>query len=1041
MQDMGTEQGSKMINRLIEVSIKHRLLVIILMLGVFLGGIFQYNKLPVNAFPDISPIMVPVFAEAHGMAPEEVERLITFPIESAMNGLPDVTTIKSTSAFGMSVIYVYFKDSVDIYFARQIVSERLQSVSASLPEMDEPPSLGPISSGLGQIFIYYLTLDKSVDTGGKDKNTYLREINDWMIKFHLQSVSGVTDILSIGGHVLQYQINIDPYAMLRFNLDIDDVIQAVNENNRNVGAQFLVINSEEHLVRGIGLVQSLDDIRSIHIKSVRGTPIKISDVANVNYGNEIRRGVVTRNGEEEVVSGIVFQLFGENASEVIKRLYKKIPEVQKVLPKGVTLIPYYEQAELIARATGTVKNALLLGVVFVFIVLMAFLGNARSALIVLLALPLCALISVIFMGIIGLSANLMSLGGIAIGIGMLGDGAIVMVENIFRVLSDPLNREKSRLELIREAAVGVGRPILFSITIVIIVFLPIFSLQGVEGKMFSPLAFTISFALLGSIMAALVMAPALAAYILKPNKASREFLFFKVIKSLYESSLRVALRFKKVVISFILLSFIASLLVIPYLGTEFIPTLEEGSIMLGVTMAPSISLDKATETVNKITKRITRYKEVKQAISRIGRPETGSHPHPVNYAEIHIELFPKKLWSNFKDKASLIDSMESVVSQYPGVQLNFSQPIQNAFDELLSGIKSELAIKVFGEDLEKLRDIATKIRNKIDEIEGIADLSVEQSFGQPQIQVRVDRSACSRYGINVSDLLGKVKIAIGGESIDQVYLNNRKFDISLRYKEKYRKNVQAINDLIIRGGNGEFIKLSQLADVKSVTGPIQINREKNMRRWIIQANVRGRDLGGVVSDIKKIIRENIKFPPGYYIEIGGQFENQERAMGKLKFIVPFAIALIFLLLYLTFNSIENALLIILNIPLGLIGGIFGLYLFGEYLSVPASIGFIALFGVAVQNGVVLVSYINRLIADGMEIDKAVIIGAITRLRPVLMTALTTILGLIPLLFSNGIGAEVQRPLAVVVVTGLISSTFLTLFLIPILYKRFASQKR
>jgi len=1030
-----------MIKKLIDISIKHRLLVIILMFGVFIGGIIQYRELPVNAFPDISPVMVPVFAEAHGMAPQEVERLITFPIESAMNGLPNVTKIKSTSAFGMSVIYIYFEDSVDIYFARQIVSERLQSVSASLPEMDEPPSLGPISSGLGQIFLYYLSLDKSIDTGDKDRNTYLREINDWMIKFHLQSVKGVTDILSIGGHVLQYQINLDPYEMLRFNLDIEDIILAVKGNNHNVGAQFLVMNSEEYLVRGIGLLQSLDDIGNVHIKSVEGTPVKISDVASVNYGNEIRRGVVTRNGEEEVVSGIVFQLFGENASEVIDRLYKKIPEIQKALPKGVTLIPYYEQADLISKATGTVKNALFLGVVFVFIVLLIFLGNGRSALIVILALPFCALISVIFMGVTGLSANLMSLGGIAIGIGMLGDGAIVMVENIFRVLSDPLNRDKGRIVLIGEAAREVGRPILFSITIVIIVFIPIFTLRGVEGKMFSPLAYTISFALFGSVIAALVMAPALAAYILRPGKNSKEFQFFKIVKSLYKSSLVAVLRFKKTVISFILIGFIVSLLLIPYLGTEFIPTLEEGSIMIGVTMAPSISLDKAVETVNKITKKITSFKEVKQAISRIGRPETGSHPHPVNYAEIHVDIYPKKQWIDFKDKASIIDSMESVISEYPGVQLNFSQPIQNAFDELLSGIKTELAIKVFGEDLKRLREIAIGIRNKIDKVEGIADLSVEQSFGQPQIQVSVNRSACSRYGINVSDILGKVKTAIGGESIDQIYLNNRKFDISLRYKEKYRENVQAIKDLIIRGGNGEIIKLSQLAEVNNVTGPIQINREKNMRRWIIQANVRGRDLGGVVSDIKRIIRENIKFPPGYYIEIGGQFENQERAMGKLKFIVPFAIALIFLLLYLTFNSVGNALLIILNIPLGLIGGVFGLYLFGEYLSVPASIGFIALFGVAVQNGVVLVSYINRLIMDGMEVDKAVIEGGVVRLRPVLMTALTTILGLIPLLFSNGIGAEVQRPLAVVVVTGLISSTFLTLFLIPILYKRFASKKR
>ncbi|MCK5221194.1 MAG: efflux RND transporter permease subunit, partial [Candidatus Aminicenantes bacterium] len=459
-------------------------------------------------------------------------------------------------------------------------------------------------------------------------------------------------------------------------------------------------------------------------------------------------------------------------------------------------------------------------------------------------------------------------------------------------------------------------------------------------------------------------------------------------------------------------------------------TLEEGSILIGVSMAPSISLEKSTETIMKVEKQLTKYEEVKQTISRIGRPETGSHPHPVNYAEVHIELFPRTEWVGFKDKASLIESMEARLSKFPGIQLNFSQPIQNAFDELLSGTKTELAIKVFGEELEVLKEKATEIKNKIDKVEGLVDLSLEQSFGQPQLQVRVDRSACSRYGVNVSALLEKVEIAIGGESIDQVYLNTRRFDINLRYKEQFRKDPESIKNLIIKGGNGELLKLSQLAEVKNVTGPIQINREKNMRRWVIQANIRGRDLGGVVSDIKSIIRDSIEFPPGYYVEIGGQFENQERAMAKLKIIVPIAIILIFFLLYLTFGSLKNALLIILNIPLGLIGGIFGLLIFREYLSVPASIGFIALFGIAVQNGVVLVSYINRLIREGMDMDEAIIRGGIVRLRPVLMTALTTVLGLIPLLLSQGIGAEVQRPLAVVVVNGLISSTFLTLILIP-----------
>ncbi|MDI6780772.1 MAG: CusA/CzcA family heavy metal efflux RND transporter [bacterium] len=1028
-----------MINKLIQTSLRERWLIIIGIIGVICFGVYQYNRLPVDAFPDISPIMVPVFAEAHGMAPEEIERLITFPIESAMNGLPGVTQIKSTSAFGMAVIYIYFKDNVDVYFARQIVAERLAGAMADLPDMHEPPTLGPISTGLGQIFMYYLTLDKGVDTGGKDATTYLREINDWVVKFQLQTVSGVTDILSMGGHVLQYQIRINPYALTKHNISIKEVVDAVRENNQNAGGQFLIIGSEESLVRGIGLVKGLEDIRNIQVKVVAGTPVRISDIAEVDYGNEIRRGVVTRNGSEELVSGIVLQLFGENTSKVIKRLYEKVPEVQASLPRGVKLIPYYEQAELVKEATGTVKKALLEGAILVLFVLILFLGNLRSAFIVALSLPLCALISVIFMGISGLSANLMSLGGIAIAIGMIVDGAIVMVENIHRHLSDPENTGRSKIEVIFEAASEVGRPIVFAISIIVIIFLPIFTLHGVEGKMFSPMAFTISFALIGSIVAAIVVAPALCMFLLGAD-SRKEFIFLTKLKSIYRPLLMLAIRRKKITMGIAITAFLSSLLLIPHLGTEFVPTMEEGSILLGVTMAPSISLEKATETIMKLEKKIMEFTEVKQTISRIGRPETGSHPHPVNSAEIHIELKSQDEWSSHRNKAALIMSLNQVLSSYPGVQLNFTQPIQNAFDELLSGVKTQLAIKLFGEDINILGDKAEEIRNAIDDIPGLVDLSVEQSFGQPQVQIIAVRSACARYGVNVSDLLEIVELAIGGEMIDQIYLGTRRFGIHVRYQEAYRADIQAIKNLLVHNKDGAMIPLSQIAEVKQVLGPIQINREKNQRRWIIQANVRGRDMGSVVADIQKQIREKIKFPPGYYIEYGGQFENQQRAMARLGIIVPMAILMIFFMLFLTFNSIRNALLIILNVPLALIGGIFGLFITGEYLSVPASIGFIALFGIAVQNGVVLVAYIKQLRQKGMELQEALVQGGLLRLRPVLMTALSPILGLVPLLFSTGIGSEVQRPLAVVVVFGLISSTFLTLFLIPAIYSWFEDKR-
>jgi cobalt-zinc-cadmium resistance protein CzcA len=1027
--------------KIVDISLRYRFLVLIVTIAIAVLGIYCYSELPVDAFPDISPIMVPVFVEAEGMAPEEIERLITFPIESTMNGLPGVTQIKSTSAFGMAVIYVYFKDDINIYFARQVVSERLSDAMASLPQMEEPPKLGPISTGLGQIFIYYLTIEKGTNTEGKEPNTYLREINDWIVKYQLQTVPGVTDILSIGGHVLQYQIRINPNALNKYKVTLEEVVDAVQENNRNAGGQFLVLTSEEYLVRGIGLLQNLDHIRNIHIKVLDGIPVMIKDIAEVAYGEEIRRGVVSRNGEQEVVSGIVLKLFGENTSDVIERLYKKIPEVQASLPDGIHLLPYYEQAELVQNATWTVKKALLLGAFLVIITLTLFLGNIRSAFIVALALPLSAFISIICMKYAGISANLMSLGGIAIGIGMLGDGAIVMVENIFRHLNEEGSKsERSNTDIILVAAKEVSRPIIFSIAIIIIVFLPIFTLQGVEGKMFSPMAFTISFALLGSMLYAIISAPVLSTYLLKGGE-HREFILIKRIKELYRPLLIWAMNRRRAVVIIATFAFLISMALLPFLGTEFIPTLEEGSIMIGVTMAPSISLQKATETIMKMERKIIEFSEVEEVISRIGRPEAGSHPHPVNYAEIHIELMPMSSWKSHSKKEELIEDLNHELSLYSGVQLNFTQPIQNAFDELLTGVKAQLAIMIFGEDLTVLRRKAQEIHDAIDVVPGLVDLSVEQSFGQPQVQVIADRAACSRYGVNVNRVLELVELAIGGRNVDYIFLNIRRFGIHIRYQEQYRSDPETIRHLLIQTQNGTLIPLEQVAEVKLVIGPIQINRENNHRRWVIQGNIRGRDMGSVVADIESIIDERITLPPGYYIEYGGQFENQQRAMARLAIIVPVVIALVFFMLGLTFGSIHHALLIIINIPLALIGGIIGLFIMGEYLSVPAAVGFIALFGIAVQNGVVLLSYINELYLKGKSLQDSVIEGALLRLRPVLMTALTTIFGLFPLLLSQGIGAEVQRPLAIVVVFGLSTSTLLTLFVIPALYGWFEGKRK
>lgn len=1021
--------------RLFELVLRNRLLAVVLLISVIALGLFQYKNLPTDAFPDISPVMVPVFAEAHGMAPEEVERLITFPIESAMNGLPKVKLIKSTSAFGMAVIYVYFEDDVDIYFARQIVAERLAGASGELPEMHEQPGLGPISTGLGEVFMYYLTADSTVDTEGKPLDTYLREINDWVIKYQLQTVPGVTKILSMGGHVLQYQVKINPYALNKYELGLEDIVDAIANNNRNAGGQFLVLGSEEYLVRGIGLLEKRDDLRNIHLKVIDGTPVRLGDVAEVDFGREIRRGVVTLNGEEEVVAGIVMKLFGTNTSDVIAELNQKIPEVQASLPEGVRLVPYYNQSALVSNAVSTVRDALLMGALLVIFVLALFLGNARSAFIVALALPVCALIAAIFMSFAEMSANLMSLGGIAIAIGMLGDASIVIVENIYRLLSDDKYKNMSKRQITVAACSEVTRPIVFSVSIIVIVFLPLFTLEGVEGKMFSPMAFTITFALLGSLVAALVFAPVLSSFLLKKGH-KKEFFFIRLLKSIYKPFLRFVLRVRVVVLVVTLLVFIGTLFLIPQLGTEFIPTLEEGAIQINVTMAPSISLVKATETIMKLERIVMGFDGVQQTVSKIGRPEAGSHPHPVNSSHIQVMLKPQEEWQKYDSKEELIEALNKTLSDYPGVQLVFSQPIQNMFDELLSGVKTQLAIKLYGEDLTTLRIKAEEIREVIQPVEGLVDLSTEQSFGQPQVQIIADREACARYGVDVSGILEVVELAIGGEVISQIFLNTRRFGIHVRYDERYRNDPESIRNMLVHTSEGVLIPLSQVAEVKTMVGPIQISRENNQRRWIVSGNVRGRDMGSVVGDIKKLVQENIELPPGYYLEYGGQFENQERAMKRLGIIVPVTFLMIFLLLYLALGTLRCATLIFINVPLALIGGVLGLYFTGEYLSVPASVGFIALFGIAVQNGLVLVSYMNQLRDDGLATVDAIMQACLLRLRPVLMTALTTILGLVPLLLSHGMGSEVQRPLAVVVVFGLLSSTFLTLVLIPVLYEWF-----
>ena len=1039
-----------MIDRILEFSLKNRLLIVLFSLGIMGGGALALARLPIDAFPDVSPVLVQVITESPGLAPEEVEKLITYPVEVAMNGLPGVDHTKSISAFGISQISVYFDDDVDIYFARQLVLERLQQAKEEIPPGLGEPMLGPITTGLGQVYQYV------VRGAGRDL-TELRTLQDWIVKYNLRTVPGVTEVLSFGGEVKQYQVRIDPRALLQYDVTLAQVREALQANNRNVGGGYIVRGSEEYIVRGIGLAENLADLGSIIVAERGGTPVYVRSVAEVAIGPEVRRGAVTMNGRGEVTAGIVLKRIYENTEQVIEAVKAKVAEINPSLPAGVQVVPFYDQADLIERAVATVRNALLEGIVLIVVILFLFLGNVRSALIVTAMLPLCLLLAFMLMKYLGFSANLMSLGGLAIGIGMMVDGGVVMVENVYRHLSEQQHAptradgsvpassaehaspRESTMHVILRSAKEVGRPIVFAIVIIIIVFLPLFTLEGVEGKMFKPMAFAISFAMLGSLIFSLTIVPVLCAFFLKAGSEEDTWIM-RQVKKPYLPALRWSLENRKRVVLGSVAALLGSLLLVPFLGTEFVPQLEEGSIQYRVTLAPSAGLDEAIRTSSELERIVKTFPEVVDVVSKIGRAEAGGDPEPVNNVEALVSLKPLDEWKTGRDKAELVEALEHKMGEFPGIALNFSQPIAMRVDELLSGVKAQLAIQLFGDDLEQLVRSADEIQRVVSAVRGAADVQSEQVTGQPQLQIVIDRAAIARYGINVDEVQEAIETAIGGEAAGQVFEGIRRFDINVRLQEPYRRDVETIGNLLIATHDGARVPLSQIAAIRTVIGPKQINHDNGQRRIVIQLNVRGRDMGGFVAEAQRLIAARVRLPTGYFVTWGGQFENQQRAMRRLMIIVPITIGLIYLLLFSSFGSLKQAALIILNVPFALIGGILGLAISRQYLSVPASVGFIALFGVAVLNGVVLVSYINSLRQEGKSLHDAVYEGTILRLRPVLMTATVAILGLMPLLFSSGAGSEVQRPLAAVVVGGLITSTALTLLLLPTLYGWFEGAK-
>lgn len=1032
-----------MIAALLEFSLRQRILVLGLVCFSAAAGLFAFQSIPIDAYPDVTNVQVQVLTEAPGLSPVEVERFITYPIELQMNGLPGLTEIRSLSKFALSQLTVVFADDVDVYFARQLVLERIMAVRERLPAGMEPV-LAPVTTGLGEIYQYYLDGAKGTETDAALMETVLtnqRTVQDWVLRPLLKSVPGVIDVNGLGGFVKQFQVLVDPGKLRKYGLTIHDIFDAVEKNNANAGGNVLERHAQRAIVRGLGLIKTLPDIERIVVKEAGGVPVFVRDVAEVRIGHAVRHGAAVLNGEREVVAGTVLMLRGGNAREVVQAVKQRAEAIQRegLLPEGLTIVPFYDRIELVTAAIHTVRDALIEGVALVTLIFFLFLGHVRSAIVVTVSLLVTPLITFLVMQRVGLSANLMTLGGLAIGIGEIADGSLVVVENIYRHLSENRLHQRSRLEVILRATNEVGRPILFGILIISVVFLPLMTLHGMEGKMFAPLAYTLVISLLVSVIVTLTLSPVLASLILRGDHPEDTRLT-RWMKARYQPVLRWTLDHRAPVLLGSTAVVLASLTLLPFVGREFIPILEEGALTPQIVRLPSVSLEESIAIEKQTQKVMLEFPEVRLSVSKIGRPDIAVGPEEPNESDPIVALHPRETWTTAHTQAGLVDAIRRRLAEIPGISVLMSQPIQERVDELISGIRTECAIKLFGDDLDLLYQHAEAIANLMRTIEGVKDVKVEQVAGQPYLTIDIDREKIARYGINVSDVQDIITTAVGGKPATQVYEGERRFQLILRFPEPYRNSIGAIGDIRVRSASGAPIPLSELARIEMREGPARISREQAKRRIYIGFNVVGRDIGGVVDEGRKRLAAQIRLPQGYTVAWGGAFENMERANARLLLVVPVTLGLVFFLLFWAFHSLRYAGLIMLNLPFALIGGVVSLWLSDQYVSVPASIGFIELFGLAVGNGIVLVSYINQLRNEGQQTETAIMTGCVLRLRPVVMTMMTTLLGLLPLVLAQGIGAEVQRPLATVVVGGLFTSTALTLLVLPALYRTFAERE-
>ncbi|MHB8844358.1 MAG: efflux RND transporter permease subunit [Nitrospirota bacterium] len=1022
-----------MLERIIEYTLKQKGMVIFLSLLIFVVGLYSYGKLPIDAFPDVTNIQVEVVSHADGLSAIEIERNVTYPIEMAMRGLPDIEQMRSVTKFGLSIVTIVFKDDVDIYFARQLVFERLAEARENVPKGVEV-AMGPIGTAMGEIYQYTLEGAMPEDPQKKiDYLTELRTIQEWIITPQLKSVAGVNEINSFGGYFKQYQVIVSPEKLLKYGITVDDVYSAIGNNNENVGGNLLERGADQFIVRGVGLIRNVHDIENIVLKSTGGTPTSIRDVAQVKVGEAVRMGAAIKNGKDECVGGIVMMLRGENSRDVVRRVAEKVREINEnnVLPDGIRIVPYYDRSDIVKASVSTVNKALIEGSLLVLIVLYLLLNSIRGSVVVLIALPLSLLATFIVMKVAGISANLMSLGGLAISIGMIIDTTIIQVESVQRHLSEEGTKHPKVYTVLR-AVMEVRKPSIFGELIIALTFIPILSLEGIEGKMFGPLAITVTVALLSSLLLSIFVIPALCSLFLKLQPEKESFLM-RHANRLYLPLLDYAMNNKRVVLQTAGAFLVVSLLLTTRLGTEFIPVMDEGSFDMDVSMLPGVSLAKALEVNQQAAAKLKEFPELDTVVGRIGQTGVALDTRGTDKTG-YVGIFkPKSEWKRNISKEKLTNEMRESLEAIPGITFGFSQPIQCRIDELVAGTRAQLIVKLFGEDINVLGEQSAKIAKVLSTIRGGTDLNAEKVSGQPYLTVNIDRSKIARYGLNISDVLNVIEIAVAGKAASQLYEENRSFPITVRLPEEKRDSIEAIRNLMITTKTGVNVPLGQLADVKLIEGPVQISRQDGVRRIGIEMNITGRDIGGFVAEAKQKIKDQVKLPPGYYLTWGGQFENQQRAMQKLMIIGPAAVGLIMLLLYLSFRSVSLSLLVISNLPFALIGGVFSLFLSGQYLSVPASVGFIVLFGVAVLNGLVLVSRISQLREEGIDLQEAVRRGSIDRLRPVLMTASIAIFSLLPMLLASGTGSEIQRPLATVVVGGLFTSTLLTLLVIPSVY--------